>query len=655
MPLNPPVTGRAPPAPSFLPVADPTAFPASHPASTGALAIALPPGQPASSASKATIDLVPCHVWQQVAGMLPPRTRANLARVSKSMLQSLRSTVHADRLLHHARRASTPSTIAPVLRACSPGTHALPDRHRDKRQCLALAQPPISMSSRAEILTTLARSVFRLPYTTTRGQHDTAQAVLGLPASVRARPLRQLLAAAGHRTRSEADSVRAVWDEYGVSPDDLMVSVMELPASQRGPSLCAYLRLCAVPMSEAALALWIDAGRALPLEPRVDLLLTLLERVRWRSGMPAIADRHLQLLQANGELVDARQRPLSAQTALLLELVKTLECDRTNTTLGPGFQSATWPTVWNAVLDSTQALSVEDRAVVIKAMAWVANEWAPPGTADRLRAAADGLLPTDREAVAAVLRYVEGGGPSPAGPPAAISEFMAFVKAILNTTRDDAVILERYAGLPEDVQLAAQDSARVTAYRCDRNVVVWGPLAGAMLAHTTNARRHAGSLDAGLAKAWRSMMVEMREPPPEWSRIWRDIIAAALSRVEPTPRAEVLDALALKFRKIDERAWLLQQTRTLPSTLQAQVLCRLAMFDLRKWSGDRKGVQLAAKPLLEQLIAATAALPGQYQGLPLLALCELRAQPTRHAALRDVWKRFDALRWAAPPEDRRFD
>lgn len=655
MPLNPPVTGRAPSAPSFLLVAEPTAFSSSHPASTGALAIAPPPGQPASSATKATIDLVPCHVWQQVAGMLPPRTCANLARASKSMLQALRNALHADKLLHHARRAATPSTIAPILRECTSGTHALTDQHRDKRQCLAPGQHVVPTARRAEILATLVRRVFQLPYLASRRQHDIARAVLDLPASVRAGPLQRLLAAAGYRTRTEADSAGAVWEEYGVSPDDLIVAVMELPASQRGPSLCAYLRLCARPLSEQGLALWIDAGRTLPLEQRVDLLLTLLERVRWRSGMPALADRHLQLLQANGELLDARRRPLSAQTALLLELVKTLECDRTNTTLGPGFQSATWPTVWNAVLDSTQALSVEDRAVVIKAMAWVANEWAPPGTADRLRAAADGLLPADREAVAAVLRYVEGGGPSPAEPLAAVSEFRAFVKAILKTTRDEAVILERYAGLPEDVQLAAQDSARATAYRCDSDLVVWGPLAGAMLAHTTNARRHAGWLDAGLAKAWRSMMVEMREPPPEWGRIWRDIVAAALSRVEPTLRAQVLDALAVKFRKIDERAWLLQQTRALPSTLQAQVLCRLAMFDLRKWSGDRKGVQLAAKPLLEQLIAATAALPGQYQGLPLLALCELRAQPTRHAALRDVWKRFDAIRWAAPPEDRRFD
>lgn len=657
MPLNPSVTNCAPIPPSLpLPVADATAFPPSLPANTGALLIAPPTGHRATIGSQAIIDLVPCHVWEQVAGMLAPQARASLARVSKSILRSVRVALHADKLLHHARRAATPSTIAPILRECTGPTHALPDQHRDKRQCLALAQPAIPMPSRAEILTTLARSVFRLPYTTTRGQHDTAKAVLGLPASVRARPLQQLLAAAGYRTRSEADAVRAVWEEYGVSPDDLIVAVMELPVSQRGPSLCAYLRLCSLPMSEEGLALWIDAGRALPLDQRVDLLMTLLERVAWRDGLPAHADRHLQLLRANGELVDSRQRPLSAQTTLLLKLVKALECDRSNTTYGPEFRSATWPTVWDAVLVSAQALSVEHRAVVIKAMAWVADKWAPPGTADRVRAAADGLLPTDREEVAAVLRHVEGSGPYPAEPPVEFSEFRAFVKTILKTTRDEAVILERYARLPENVQMAMQDSAKATAYRCDSKRVVWGPLAGAMLAHTTNAQRRAGSLHSSLVEAWHSLMWQTRESPsPEAIRGWQDIIAAALSRVEVTLRAEVLTALAVKFRNIDERVWLLQQAGTLPSSLRAPVLCWLAMFDLSNWSRNAQGVQVDAKPLLEQLIPAIAALPGQYQGLPLLALRELRAQPTRHAALQDVWKHFDAIRWAAPPEDRRFE
>ncbi len=620
----------------------------SHPASTGALIIAPQAGHPAPFAytTIAAIALVPGHIWERVAGMLAPRDRANLARVSKTILQAVQVMLHSDKVGHAARLAVTPSIIAAVLRSCSSApAPALPQQHRDKRQCVALARPDIPVARRAEILTTLVQTVFGLPYTTSR-QRDVVKAVLDLPASVRGKPLQQMLTVVGARTRGRADSVRAVIEACGVSPDDLIIAVLGLPVNQRGPALCAYLGLSSQPMSGEALALWIDYARPLALDQRVAVLTALHARVAWCHGMPAHVDRHLQLLEANGELVDAMQRPLSVQKTLLLALVKELVSCRSTPFFGPEFHSAPWPTLLDAVLASTNALPIQDRGIVIQALAAAADGSAPAGTADRIRVAAKDLLPADREAVAAVFRFFEGAGPLVIPSPPALSEFFNFLK----TTKDEAVILERYARLPQEIQLAVQRGVIAKAYKRDEKRVQWAPLAGAMLARTTNARMNAGSLGPELIDAWDAMMCQTRESSKA-KRDWLKVTAWALSRIPPLPRAEVLNVLAAKFTQMDERQWILAQTLKLPLIIQAPILCRLAMFDLDKWDVQ----QLAAKPLLAQLIAATAALPGQYQGLPLVALQELRAQRRRHPALQDLWQRFGAMRWAAPPEDIRFD
>lgn len=612
MPLNPSVIHPAPTAPSLPTSGLPLP---SHPAGTGALIIAPQAGHPAprTPTTIAAIALVPGHIWERVADMLAPRDRASVTRVSKAILQAVRVMLHSDKMEHDARLAVTPSIIAAVLRGCSAPTPALPQQHRDKRQCVALVRPVIPLTRRAEILTTLVRTVFGLPYTT-RQQHYVVKAVLELPASVRGKPLQQVLTLAGPRTRSKADSVRATFQECGVSPDDLIVAVLELPANQRGPCLCAYLRLSSQRMSAEGVALWADSARALPLDQRVAVLMALLDRVDWRYSMPADADGHLQLLKANGELVDAMQRPHPAQKTLLLALVKKLEAYRLSEMFRPESHRATWPTLWEAVVASTNALPVQDRGTVVKALA-------------------------------AVFQPVEAAPTFNIEPPA-LTEFLDF----LETTNDNAVILARYAHLTEPIQLAAQESVIHKTYRNDTERAQWAPLVGAMLACTTNARMETGSLDPVLIEAWESMMCQTRESSKA-KRDWLNVTASALSRIAPLPRAEVLKMLAVKFTKMDERHWILEQTRTLPLMLQAPILCRLAMFDLNRWSTE----QTAAIPLLGQLVAATAALPGQYQGLPLIALQELRAERSRHPALQDLWNRFGAMRWAAPPEDIRFE
>lgn len=643
MPLNPSVIHPAPTAPSLPTPGLPLS---SHPAGTGALIIAPQAGHPAppTPTTIAAIALVPGHIWERVAGMLAPRDRASLTRVSKAILQAVGVMLHSDKMEHDARLAVTPSIIAAVLRGCSAPTPALPQQHRDKRQCVALVRPVIPLTRRAQILTTLVRTVFGLPYTT-RQQHYVVKAVLELPASVRGKPLQQVLTVAGPRTRSKADSVRATFQECGVSPDDLIVAVLELPANQRGPCLCAYLGLSSQRMSAEGVALWADSARALPLDQRVAVLMALLDRVDWRYSMPADADGHLQLLKANGELVDAMQRPHPAQKTLLLALVKKLEAYRLSEMFRPESHRATWPTLWEAVVASTNALPVQDRGTVVKALAAAAVKWSPSDTADRIRVAANDLLPADREAVAAVFQPIEAA-PSFNIEPPALTEFLDF----LETTNDNAVILARYAHLPEPIQLAAQESVIHKTYTNDTERAQWAPLVGAMLARTTNARMETGSLDPVLIEAWESMMCQTRESSKA-KRDWLNVTASALSRIAPLPRAEVLKMLAVKFTKMDERHWILEQTRTLPLMLQAPILCRLAMFDLNRWSTE----QTAAIPLLGQLVAATAALPGQYQGLPLIALQELRAERSRHPALQDLWNRFGAMRWAAPPEDIRFE